>query len=202
MQGPGAVYWVTFVLFQEQNAVKVKVMILVHRFTCYLLYRSEEKLLPFTRGGFFERNYGRRPQVNLRSRAPVPGRHWSGCTTRQIVFEHRALDLRLTWGLLPHSPFKKPTSGDPTFFRRRWYANKDDMNLGYYLLTRHFYSAHTYIQTALCTYTEPVWEASLCNFIQIYAYKWKKIYFKQVFTGQETSLVYQKEKGFAADTKH
>jgi len=58
-------------------------------------------------GGFFERNYGRRPQLNLRSRAPVPGRHWSGCTPRPIVFEHRALDLRLTWGLLPHKiPFK------------------------------------------------------------------------------------------------
>ena len=33
---------------------------------------------------------GRRPQVNLRSRA----RHWSSCTPRPIGFEHRALDLR------------------------------------------------------------------------------------------------------------
>jgi len=50
---------------------------------------------------------GRRPQVNLRSRA----RHWSGCTPRPIGFEHRALDLRLTWGFLPHCLFKKPGTG-------------------------------------------------------------------------------------------
>jgi len=49
---------------------------------------------------------GRRPQVNLRSRA----RHWSGCTLRPIECEHRALDLRLTWGFLPQGPFKKPVS--------------------------------------------------------------------------------------------
>jgi len=52
------------------------------------------------RGGFFERDSGvktsGRPQVNLRSRAPVPGRHWSGCTPRPIEFEHRALDLRFS----------------------------------------------------------------------------------------------------------
>jgi len=39
---------------------------------------------------------GSRPQVNLRSRALVPGRHWSVCIPRPIEFEHRALDLRLT----------------------------------------------------------------------------------------------------------
>jgi len=50
---------------------------------------------------------GRRPQVKLRSRA----RHWSGCTLRPIECEHRALDLRLTWGFLPQSPIKKPVSG-------------------------------------------------------------------------------------------
>jgi len=49
---------------------------------------------------------GRKPQVKLRSRA----RHWSGCTPRPIEFEHRALDLRLTWGFLPHSPSNKPCS--------------------------------------------------------------------------------------------
>jgi len=34
------------------------------------------------------RNVGSRPQVNLRSRAPVPGRHSSGCTPRPIAFKH------------------------------------------------------------------------------------------------------------------
>jgi len=53
---------------------------------------------------------GRRPQVKLRSRA----RHWSGCTLWPIEWKHRALDLRLTWGFLPQSLFKKPVSGQPT----------------------------------------------------------------------------------------
>jgi len=55
---------------------------------------------------------GRRPQVKLRSRA----RHWSGCTLRPIECEHRSLDLRLTWGFLPQSPFKKPVSGHATWY--------------------------------------------------------------------------------------
>jgi len=55
---------------------------------------------------------GRRPQVKLRSRAC----HWSACTLRPIGCEHRALDLRLTWGFLPQSPFKKPVSVKVTPF--------------------------------------------------------------------------------------
>jgi len=42
--------------------------------------------------------------ADLRSRA----RHWSGCTPRPIEFEHRALDLRLTWGFLPTVLTEKP----------------------------------------------------------------------------------------------
>jgi len=72
-----------------------------------LVWPEVHLLILFSRVNFPEvdslnRTVGRRPQVNLRSRA----RHWSGCTQ----FEHRALDLRLTWGFLPQPPFKKPVS--------------------------------------------------------------------------------------------
>jgi len=66
----------------------------------------------FTEVNSLNGTVGRRPQVKLRSRAPVPGRHWSGCTPRPIEFEHRALDLRLTWGFLPQSPFKTSLRGE------------------------------------------------------------------------------------------
>jgi len=60
-----------------------------------------------SRDWFFERGCGRKAQVNLRARARCSNSFGRGVQPDQW----RALELSLTWGLLPTVPFKESTSG-------------------------------------------------------------------------------------------
>jgi len=65
--------------------------------------RTRYTHLATTETGFLNGECGRKPQVNLRSRARC-----SNSIGRAVQPDQwRALGLRLTWGFLPHSPFKK-----------------------------------------------------------------------------------------------
>jgi len=57
--------------------------------------------------GFLNGDCGRKPQVNPRSRAQCSNSIGRGVQPDQW----QALDLSLTWGLLPYVPFKEFTSG-------------------------------------------------------------------------------------------
>ena len=64
-----------------------------------------------TETGFLNRDCGRKPQVNLRSRARCSNSIGWGIQPDQGRPGTRALDLGLTWGLLPTVLFKESTSG-------------------------------------------------------------------------------------------
>jgi len=71
-----------------------------------------------TETGFLNGIVGRRPQVNLRSRARCLNSIGHGVQPDQWRPRTRALDLRLTWGLLPTVRFKESTSAYILLWRR------------------------------------------------------------------------------------
>jgi len=71
---------------------------------------------------FLKGTVWRRPQVNLRSRARCSNAIGRGVQPDQWRPWTRALDLRLTWGLLPTVPFKESTSGSASERRSGYFC--------------------------------------------------------------------------------